>query len=170
MLQDVHVFLFSHRHDLTSLTRHSESHEVTVLVTPAYPEVAPRCIIRPTGVSLSTAFFDQNLKVKTTTNLITLPGIECLSFVPLLRRSKIFCAFLFRQDIEVEVNSYYEELVTGDPVSWDWILSHQLRRLQVGLDSIKESAKMGSGGQSLRGRNRRQPLAFSAAMQTYFHR
>ena len=70
--------------------------EVTVLLTPAYPEVAPRCTIRPAGTSIDSQNFDQALK-----------------------------------DIEVEVNAYYDEIVTDDPESWDWVLSHQLRRLQV---------------------------------------
>ena len=70
----------------------------------------------------------------------------------------------------MEINSKYDELVTDDPVSMGWVLSHQLRRLQIGLDTIKESSKVSSGGRALRGRNRRQALAFSAAMGTYFHR
>ncbi len=67
-----------------------------MLLTPAYPEVAPRCTIRPAGTSIDSQNFDQALK-----------------------------------DIEVEVNAYYDEIVTDDPESWDWVLSHQLRRLQV---------------------------------------
>ena len=28
------------------------------------------------------------------------------------------------------MNGYYDELVTDDPASWDFLLSHQLRRVQ----------------------------------------
>ena len=51
-----------------------------MLLTPAYPEVAPRCTIRPAGTSIDSQNFDQALK-----------------------------------DIEVEVNAYYDEIVTDEP-------------------------------------------------------
>ena len=62
ILQDTKT-LFEPNHPESAIFFQSESHEVAVLVTPAYPEVAPRYIIRPAGVPVASPFFDQSLKV-----------------------------------------------------------------------------------------------------------
>ena len=65
------------------------------------------------------------------------------------------------RDMEVEVNGHYDELVTEDPASWDFLLCHQLRRIQEILGGAAKGKR--------RGRNRRLPMSYSAR-HGHYHR
>jgi len=110
---------------------------VQVLVSPGYPDVAPKISLRTQEPNGSPAV-----------------------------RHDI-------KDIELEANAFYDELVTQDSDSWNWLLSHQLRRAQACLHNLgtaEADAQPSIGGRLRRGRNRRQPFAFSAAAKVFFHR
>jgi len=45
--------------------------------------------------------------------------------------------------IEMEVNAFYDEVISSDPDSLDWVLTHQLRKLQACFDTLGESGSSG---------------------------
>lgn len=78
------------------------------------------------------------------------------------------------KDLEVELNAHYDELVNEEvAASWNWLLFHQITRLQMGLGSVEELKFLSfhtHTSTTLRGRNRRRPIAYSVSQQEFFHR
>ncbi|CAM9854576.1 unnamed protein product, partial [Chrysoparadoxa australica] len=75
--------------------------------------------------------------------------------------------------VEAEVNSRYVELVTSDLHSWDHLLAHQLRKLQVLLEMVGFSGSSGGGSalsRAVRGRERRKKFAIDAKRKAFVHR
>lgn len=73
------------------------------------------------------------------------------------------------KDIEIEVNSFYDELIPNQ--SQNWILSHQLRKVEQCFDIINTSGvQTAVFGRSRRGKDRRRALAVPEGSTEVTHR
>jgi len=70
------------------------------------------------------------------------------------------------KEIEVEVNAHFDELMTGEPDSLNWLVSHQVARAQMLLGKVGTPR----AHKAQRGRNRRQAFAFNVSTREYYHR
>lgn len=77
------------------------------------------------------------------------------------------------QEIEVEVNAFYPELVTS--ASEPFLLMHQLRKVQLCFDMLSRALADGSSanlcfGRERRGKDRRQALVMDPVSKELRHR
>lgn len=73
------------------------------------------------------------------------------------------------KDIEIEVNAFHDELTPGN--SQNWVLSHQIRKVQVCFDIINTSGPQAAVfGRNRRGKDRKRAIVVSADSNQCNHR